>query len=67
MADADVIQLETEAVRAERFKAEMAIALKPALALIDEAKRHGLLIEFHIGLDAYGRAIVGSCGVVKRY
>lgn len=62
-----IVRLDSEHAKAERFKARIPEALLPVLALINEAKAHGLLIEFHIGDDAYGRAIVECCHVVKRY
>ena len=64
---AELVTLETEKDRAERYKTAIVGALRPALDLIDEAKRHGLLIEFQLGLDPYGRAVVNNCAVVKRY
>ena len=64
---AEVVHLESEPARAERYTAQMTEALKPVLALMDDAKQHGLLIEFQLGMDAYGRAVIASSAVVKRY
>jgi hypothetical protein len=67
MAEAEIIPLETEKQKAERYKIEVAEALRPVLALMDEAKKDGLLIEFQLGIDSYGRAAVSNAAVVKRY
>lgn len=67
MAEENVVRMESEAARAERFKGEMGEALMPVLALINEAKKHSMLIEFHLHDDQCGRASICSIGVVKRY
>ena len=73
MANADNIvriesvRVESEQARAERYKAEMNEALLPVLALMAEAKSHGLLIEFHLGCGACGHPSIDSVEVLKRY
>lgn len=67
MAQAEVIELETETQKAVRYKSEMIVVLEPLLQLMDRAKRDGLLIEFQLGVDHYGRAHVCSSAIVKRF
>lgn len=64
---AEVLHLETERDKAERYKAQIREALGPVVELMDEMRRDGLLVQWDIGCDAYGRTRVADVAVIKRY
>lgn len=69
MALENVVNLEkkkTEAELATDLKADMTVALLPALQIMDRAKDIGLTIGFSLGNDNLGRSAVLNMSVIKQ-
>lgn len=63
MTDSNVVKLEpgaTDAARATVYRAQLDELIKPVLALMDEAKAAGLVINFVIGADVFGRSALAK-------
>lgn len=64
---AEVHQLETEHDKAERYKTKIREALGPVVEIMDEMRRDGLLVQWELGFDPYGRSRIVDVAVIKRY
>jgi hypothetical protein len=64
---AEVLHLETERDKAERYKAQIREALGPVVELMDEMRRDGFLAHWELGVDPYGRSRIVDVAVIKRY
>ncbi len=62
-----VIPLVTTAGKATEIKNQIASYLQEICAQIDEAKRLGLMVEFNVGPDAYGKTAVTRLLVALAY
>lgn len=60
-------EIKPEAERAAEYKGQLQEALIPVLAVIHAAQRDGLIMEFQLQPDAYGRLAIQTIAAVKRY
>lgn len=51
--------------RAQDYKARLRPLLESAGAIVDEARREDMRIEFGMGTDAFGRCVIQRLDVVK--
>ena len=68
--EAGLAELATISGRSDRevatdLKARVRVALEGVAALMDEANRSGMQVQFQIGLDGFGRNVVASLNVVR--
>ena len=55
----------TDAAVAADLKRDTGELLKKVAALLDEANRHGMRIQFQLGVDGFGRNVVANLDVMK--
>jgi hypothetical protein len=65
--NAIIVPFQSTAGRAVEIKAQIASHLQEICAQIDEAKRLGLMVEFNVGPDAFGKTAVTRLFVALAY
>ena len=63
--DHEFKQVETDIAKAERYRNSLRTPLTTVASFINEAQKDGLLINFQIGRDQFGRAYVQDISVVR--
>lgn len=56
----------TDAQLAEEYRERMNKALFEVLNIINEARRQGIVINFQLGEDGFGRQAVGALHILKK-
>ena len=64
--DENVLTIISDKERAAQIVATITELVKPILALLNEAARSDLEVQFNIGLDMYGRSQLNQLRVLKR-
>jgi hypothetical protein len=68
MNDAQVLSMvpaPTDSDIAKKLRAEMWGLLEQVCRVQSQANANGMRIEFHLGVDGFGRQIIGSLNVLK--
>lgn len=62
-----IVPGKTDAEKAVEFKGRIVEALKPVMAIIDEAQREELNINYQIATDALGKATIVQLNITKTF
>lgn len=65
VSEATVTTIPTDTAIAAEIRAELRPILEQAAVVMNKARARGLIVNFAIGLDAYGRHAVNSIDVVR--
>jgi hypothetical protein len=63
-----VVALETgqsDAEKAQDYRARIRAALDPVVAILNEARRDGLVVGFNIGLNQFGLSVLNQVDISK--
>lgn len=61
----DVARIQPEKETANELKQRIRLALSVCLEIMDEATRNGMVIQFQLGVDGFGRNVISALNVVK--
>lgn len=56
---------QTDAEKAEKYRKELTESLKPVIEILERAKRDGLVVQWNIAADEFGRIRVPFINVTK--
>lgn len=55
----------TDRELAEEFRQRLRAALAPAMEIVDDATREGLVVNFVLGRNAFGRCVINDISVTR--
>ena len=64
---ASIVPTKPDKELAEEFKQRTIEALRPLMAILDEATKHGFHVNFNLGEDMIGRSVVQNISITKKF